>query len=122
MMCLVCSPMEQPRQLESEKVYYQPHLFSDHSEISTLRNEYGGLLAKLNNLRKGVFKRLDDLVKSCKEIILRQDERDLEIAKLQARLDKIEMDLLNQSPKNDNTSRMLNIVGKRKDTRSFYIN
>ncbi len=112
--------MEQPKQ-EIDKIYYQPHLFSDRSELSTLRDDCSSLLAKLNNLRRGVFKRLDDLVKACKDIVLRQDERDLEIAKLQARLDRIEMELLNRPSKNSGNVRTLHIVGRRRDKAPFYM-
>lgn len=82
--------MEQSKQEFNNKVYFQPALFSDRSEIRALRDDQSNLCAKLNNLRRGLFKRLDDVVKACKEIVLRQDERDLEIAKLIARVEKLE--------------------------------
>ncbi len=111
--------MEQHNHLE-DKIYYQPLLFSDRSEISTLRDDCSCLLAKLNNLRRGIFKRLDDVVKSIKEIILRQDERDLEMAKMTARLDKLERELL-QGTRSNSTVRMLHIVGRKKATTPFYM-
>ncbi len=110
--------MEQTNHLE-DKIYYQPLLFSDRSEISTLRDDCSCLLAKLNNLRRGVFKRLDDVVKSIKEIILRQDERDLEIAKLQARIDKLEAHLCNS--RSSDISRSIHIVGRKRSLRPFYM-
>ncbi len=82
--------MEQSKQEFDNKVYFQPSLFSDRSEISALRDDQSSLLAKLNNLRRGVFKRLDDVVKSIKELILRQDDHDAEIARLTARIEKLE--------------------------------
>jgi len=104
--------MEQSKQEFDNRVYFQPALFSDRSEISTLRDDQSSLLAKLNNLRRGLFKRLDDVVKLIKEVILRQDERDLEMAKLAARLNRLEA--LNSSsnsrmniPLNEDISLML---------------
>jgi len=82
--------MEQKKQEFDNRVYFQPALFSDRSEISTLRDEQSSLLAKLNNLRKGAFARIDAMVKSIKEVILRQDDQALEIAKLSARLERLE--------------------------------
>lgn len=112
--------MEHSKQEIEDKIYFQPALFSDRSEISTLRDDCSGLLAKLNNLRRGVFKRLDDLVKACKEIMLRQDERDLEMAKIQARLNKLEQGLL-QGTRSNSTVRTLHIVGRKKEVKPFYM-
>lgn len=82
--------MEQARHEETDKVYFQPALFSDRSEFCSLRDNQSSLLAKLNNLRKGVFARLDAIVKLIKELILRQDDHDAEIARLTARIEKLE--------------------------------
>ena len=82
--------MEQPRQLDSDKIYYQADLFLPDTEISALREQQHGLRSSLDKLRKGLFRRFDELSKSLMQIILRQDERDLEIAKLAARIEKLE--------------------------------
>jgi hypothetical protein len=111
--------MEHYKQEMEERVYFQPALFSDRSEISALRDDQSSLLAKLNNLRRGVFKRLDDLFKLCKEIMFRQDERDLEMARMQNRLNLIESELLNRG--NTRTSRNIDIVGRKKATTRFYM-
>lgn len=113
--------MEQHKILESEKIYYQPHLLlPDKSEVATLRDDCSSLLSKLNNLRRGLFKRFDDVVKSIKEIIHRQDERDLEMARMQDRLNKLEMDLL-QSTRSNSSVRTLHIIGRNKEVKPLYM-
>lgn len=111
--------IETTKELDNNKIYYQPCLFSDRSEISTLRDDQSSLLAKLNNLRRGVFKRLDDLVKACKEIMLRQDERDLEMSKMQARIDMLEQHVNNS--KSNSISRNIHIVGRKRSLKPFYM-
>lgn len=108
-------PMENSRQLKSQKIYYQTDLFSGDSEISAIRQEFGSLRSTLDKLRKGLFRRFDELSKLVMSLILRQDDRDLEMAKMKERLDKLEQELLKNS-KTDNNIRTLHIVGKRRGT------
>lgn len=105
--------------LNNQKIYYQPCLFTDGSEISTLRNDCNGLLSKLNNLRRGVFKRLDDMLKSIKELMIRQDERDLEMERMQSRIEKLEADLYNS--KNNHIPHMVHIVGRKPNAKPLYM-
>lgn len=112
--------MEQQKHLEDEKFYYQPDLFSGDSQIVLLRQDHGVLRSSLDKLRKGLFRRFDELSKLVMSLILRQDDRDLEMAKLKARLDRLEQELL-QGTRSKSNVRTLHIVGRKKDSKPFYM-
>ena len=113
--------MENHRHLQSDKIYYQPGLFDDGSNVSELRQEYGSLRTSLNNLRKGLFQRFTDLSKLVMNVMLRQDERDLEISQLNKRLNELEERLRNSNYKSPNSVRTLHIVGHKKRKIPFYM-
>lgn len=82
--------MEQPKEY-NDKIHYQPDLFLDRTAISTLYSEYYSLSTKLGNLRRGLFERLSKLTKSLESLILRFDDRDIEIAELRNRIQQMEI-------------------------------
>jgi hypothetical protein len=112
--------MEHQSHQETDKIYYQPDLFKGDSEVASLRDQQSGLRSSLDKLRKGLFRRFDELSKMVMQVILRQDERDLEMAKMKSRLDGLEKELLQGTRSNRNV-RTLHIVGQKKDITPFYM-
>ena len=112
--------MEQQKHLEDEKFYYQPDFLLGNSQIVALRQEHTGFRASLDKLRKGLFRRFDELSKLVMSLILRQDDRDLEMAKMKARLDRLEQELL-QGTKSKSNVRTLHIVGRKPNVKPLYM-
>lgn len=68
-----------------------------------------------------MFKRLDDVVKSIKELFLRQDEQALEMQRLKNKLNELEESLRQSSYRSSSNERTLHIVGRKPNVKPLYM-